>query len=185
MHSLLRGVVQRGNPRHASSATVSATSPERTGTPTTTATPGFVGYTPDIVSTVWVGFDHGAPLRLSSAEAAIPIWGAYMAAFPHDRGEPKPPGGVTFRDIDPETGMLWRDGCPGPLHEVFLSGTAPTHECPAGFFAPIARKLFLRPPALRRPPAITSTSFASGPAKSIASARTWKACSIGCGGIFR
>src|SRR5258708_17686909 len=94
----------------------------KTGTTNDYRDAWFVGYTPDIVSTVWVGFDHGAPLRLSSAEAAIPIWGAYMSAFPHQHGDPKPPGNVIFPAIDPETGLLGRNGCPGPLHEVLLPG---------------------------------------------------------------
>jgi len=39
------------------------------------------------------GFDNGAPLRLSSGESAIPIWGEYMRSIPHLRDEPKPPPG--------------------------------------------------------------------------------------------
>jgi hypothetical protein len=111
------------------------------------------------VTTVWVGFDHGAPLRLSSAEAAIPIWGAYMAAVPHIHGEPKPPAGVTFRDIDPDTGMLWDEGCPGPVHEVFLDGTAPTRHCPRGFFGGIIRRVFFDRESFDEPPAITFEKF--------------------------
>jgi membrane carboxypeptidase/penicillin-binding protein len=158
MHSLLRGVVQRGTAARLKRYGLGYVA-GKTGTTNDYRDAWFVGYTPDVVSTVWVGFDHGAPLRLSSAEAAIPIWGAYMAAFPHDRGEPKPPAGVTFRDIDPETGMLWREGCPGPLHEVFLSGTAPTHACPAGFFGTIARKLFFDRQHFDDPPAISLDQF--------------------------
>src|SRR5438105_1346876 len=103
MHTLLRGVVQRGTASRLKRYGLGYVA-GKTGTTNDYRDAWFVGYTPDIVSTVWVGFDHGAPLRLPSGEAAIPMWGAYMASFPHDRGEPKPPGGVTFRDIDPETG---------------------------------------------------------------------------------
>jgi penicillin-binding protein 1B len=158
MHSLLRGVVQRGTAARLKRYGLGYVA-GKTGTTNDYRDAWFVGYTPDVVSTVWVGFDHGAPLRLSSAEAAIPIWGAYMTAFPHDRGELKPPGGVTFRDIDPETGLLWREGCPGPLREVFLSGTAPTHACPAGFFGAIARKLFFDRQHFDEPAAITLDQF--------------------------
>jgi hypothetical protein len=112
-----------------------------------------------MVTSVWVGFDHGAPLRLSSGEAAIPIWGAYMSSIPHQRGEPRPPAGVTFRDIDPESGMLWQDGCPGPIHEVFLAGTAPTMKCPAGFFGGIIRSVFFNRGNFDEPPAITLEQF--------------------------
>ncbi|HJT18675.1 MAG TPA: hypothetical protein VJ853_14865, partial [Thermoanaerobaculia bacterium] len=117
------------------------------------------GYTPDMVTTVWVGFDHGAPLRLSSAEAAIPVWASYMSAIPHLHSEPPPPPGVTFRDIDPDSGMLWRDGCPGPWHEVFLDGTAPTHYCPVGVLGRILRRVFFDKEHFDEPPAITYDQF--------------------------
>jgi membrane peptidoglycan carboxypeptidase len=112
-----------------------------------------------MVTAVWVGFDHGAPLRLSSGEAAIPVWGAYMSAIPHVHGEPKPPDGVTFRDIDPDTGMLWQEDRPGPIHEVFLKGTAPTHTCPRGIFGAVVRRFFFDRDHFSEPPAITYDQF--------------------------
>jgi penicillin-binding protein 1B len=158
MHTLLRGVVQRGTAARLKRYGLGYVA-GKTGTTSDYRDAWFVGYTPDMVTSVWVGFDHGAPLRLSSGEAAIPIWGAYMSAIPHLRGDPKPPDGVTFRDIDPETGMLWADGCPGPLHEVFLRGTAPTHRCPRGFFGSIARRIFFDREHFDEPPAITYDQF--------------------------
>jgi len=158
MHTLLRGVVQRGTASHLKRYGLGFVA-GKTGTTNDYRDAWFVGYTPDMVSTVWVGFDHGAPLRLSSAEAAIPIWGSYMGAIPHQHGEPQPPKGVTFRDIDPETGMLCDEGCPGPVHEVFLAGTAPTHHCPRGFFGNIVRRVFFGRYTFDEPPAITYDQF--------------------------
>jgi 1A family penicillin-binding protein len=158
MHTLLRGVVLRGTASRLKRWGLGYVA-GKTGTTNDYRDAWFVGYTPDVVSTVWVGFDHGAPLRLSSGEAAIPIWGAYMASFPHIHGEPKPPKGVTFRDIDPETGMLWQDGCPGPWHEVFLAGTAPTHHCPTGILGRVVRKVFFDRESFDEPPAITFEQF--------------------------
>jgi penicillin-binding protein 1B len=154
MHSLLRGVVQRGTAARLKRNGLGYVA-GKTGTTNDYRDAWFVGYTPDVVSTVWVGFDHGAPLRLSSGEAAIPIWGSYMSAVPHDHGEPKPPPGVTFREIDPDTGMLWQEGCPGPLREVFLDGTAPTHHCPRGILGNVVRKVFFDRENFGEPPAIT------------------------------
>jgi penicillin-binding protein 1B len=158
VHSLLRGVVQRGTASRLNRYGLGYVA-GKTGTTSDYRDTWFVGYTADMVTSVWVGFDHGAPLRLSSGEAAIPIWGAYMRSIPHLRGEPKPPPGVTFRDIDPETGMLWQDGCPGPIHEVFLAGTAPTLKCPAGFFGGIIRSVFFNRDNFDEPPAITFEQF--------------------------
>ncbi|HKO02385.1 MAG TPA: penicillin-binding transpeptidase domain-containing protein, partial [Thermoanaerobaculia bacterium] len=158
MHSLLRGVVQRGTASRLRKYGLGYVA-GKTGTTNDYRDAWFVGYTPDMVSTVWVGFDHGAPLRLSSGEAAIPIWGSYMSAIPHVQGEPKPPAGVTFRNIDPETGMLWDEGCPGPLREVFLSGTAPTSHCPRGMLGGIVRRVFFDRDNFDEPPAITFDQF--------------------------
>ncbi|HEX3581775.1 MAG TPA: PBP1A family penicillin-binding protein, partial [Thermoanaerobaculia bacterium] len=111
VHTLLRGVVLRGTASRLKRYGLGYVA-GKTGTTSDYRDAWFVGYTPDMVTAVWVGFDHGAPLRLSSGEAAIPVWGAYMSAIPHVHGEPKPPDGVTFRDIDPDTGMLWQEDCP-------------------------------------------------------------------------
>jgi membrane peptidoglycan carboxypeptidase len=131
----------------------------KTGTTNDYRDAWFVGYTPDMVTTVWVGYDHGAPLRLSSAEAAIPVWGSYMSSIQHERGDPQVPAGVTFRDIDPETGMLWDEGCPGPVHEVFLDGTAPTRHCPRGLLGGIVRRVFFDADHFDEPAAITFEKF--------------------------
>ena len=158
MHSLLRGVVRRGTASRLKRYGLAYVA-GKTGTTNDYRDAWFVGYTPDVVTTVWVGFDHGAPLRLSSAEAAIPIWGSYMAAVPHNHTELKPPDGVTFRDIDPETGMIWDEGCPGPVHEVFLNGTAPTQHCPRGFLGGIVRRVFFDSEHFDEPAAITFEKF--------------------------
>jgi penicillin-binding protein 1B len=158
MHTLLRGVVQRGTASRLKRWGLGYVA-GKTGTTNDYRDAWFVGYTADMVTTVWVGFDHGAPLRLSSAEAAIPIWAGYMSAVPHDRSEPKPPAGVTFRDIDPDSGMLWREGCPGPWREVFLEGTAPIHYCPVGILGRILRRVFFDKEHFDEPPAITFEQF--------------------------
>jgi 1A family penicillin-binding protein len=158
MHSLLRGVVQRGTASRLKRYGLGYVA-GKTGTTNDYRDAWFVGYTPDMVTTVWVGFDHGAPLRLSSAEAAIPIWGAYMREIPHQHTEPEPPDGVTFRFIDPETGMIWDRGCPGPIRDVFLDGTAPTRHCPRGIVGRIVRRVFFDRENFDEPPAITFEKF--------------------------
>lgn len=158
MHSLLRGVVRRGTAsrlRRYGLAHVAG----KTGTTNNYRDAWFVGYTPDLVTTVWVGCDRGTPLRLSSAEAALPIWGSYIREVRTERGEMTPPAGVATRDIDPESGFLWAEGCPGPFREVFLSGTAPTRHCPRGFFGTIARRILFDNDSFDEPAAITFDKF--------------------------
>ena len=158
MHSLLRGVVRRGTASRLKRYGLSHVA-GKTGTTSDYRDAWFVGYTRDMVTTVWVGFDQGAPLRLSSAEAAIPIWGAYMSAIPHSRKEPEAPPEVTFRNVDPETGMVWAEGCPGPIRDVFLEGTAPTRTCPRGVLGRIVRRVFFDDENFDEPPAITFEKF--------------------------
>lgn len=158
MHTLLRGVVRRGTATRLKRYGLGYVA-GKTGTTSDYRDAWFVGYTADVVTSVWVGFDHGAPLRLSSSEAAIPVWGTYMRATAHRPAQPKPPANVTFRDIDPESGMLWREGCPGPITEAFLNGTAPTHACPRGIFGTIVRKVLFDQDHFDEPAAITYDKF--------------------------
>jgi penicillin-binding protein 1B len=158
MHTLLRGVVRRGTATRLKTYGLAYVA-GKTGTTNDYRDAWFVGYTADVVTSVWVGFDRGAPLRLSSSEAAIPIWGAYMRETPHTPSRPDAPAGVTFRDIDPESGMLWAEGCPGPIREVFLDGTAPTRTCPRGMLGRIVRRVLFDEEHFDEPPAITFDKF--------------------------
>jgi penicillin-binding protein 1B len=128
VHSLMRGVVERGTAsdlNHLGLGHVAG----KTGTTNDYRDAWFVGYSPDLLTAAWVGFDDGKPLRISSAEAALPIWAAFMARAPHMHADLKPPDGVTVVAIEPGSGLLWRPGCGARLEEAFLSGTAPRQEC--------------------------------------------------------
>ena len=158
VHTLLRGVVRRGTATRLKRYGLGYAA-GKTGTTNDYRDAWFVGYTADVVTSVWVGFDRGAPLRLSSSEAALPIWGAYMRETDHTPADPEPPSGVTFRNIDPESGMLWRKGCPGPIREVYLDGTAPTRHCPTGVMGRIVRRILFDEEHFDEPPAITFEKF--------------------------
>ncbi|HYO78688.1 MAG TPA: PBP1A family penicillin-binding protein [Thermoanaerobaculia bacterium] len=158
MHTLLRGVVRRGTATALKRYGLGYVA-GKTGTTNDYRDAWFVGYTADMVTSVWVGFDRGAPLRLSSSEAALPVWGSYMREIPHDPANPEAPSGVTFRAIDPESGMLWREGCPGPIREVFLDGTAPTRHCPTGIMGRIVRRVLFDEDHFDEPAAITFDKF--------------------------
>ena len=88
-----------------------------------------MGYTPEIVTGVWIGFDQAKPLgrKESGARSALPIWVDVMQIAL--QGRPiqllsKPPSIATV-NIDPKTGKLATPGGPS-VEEVFLSGTEPT-----------------------------------------------------------
>jgi penicillin-binding protein 1B len=91
----------------------------------------FVGFTPQLLTVVWVGFDNNQPLGLSGAQAALPIWTTFMQRALAGRASAgfSAPEGVVFAAIDRDTGLLAAPGCPRVLREAFLDGTAPTAVC--------------------------------------------------------
>jgi penicillin-binding protein 1B len=128
MHDILRGVVLRGTASRIRDAGLDHIA-GKTGTTNDYRDAWFIGYAPDLVTGLWIGFDEGAPLRLSAGEAAVPLWTAYMSAVPSSRTEIAPPPGIVVRDVDPSSGLLWEPGCPGPVREAFLNGTEPRQGC--------------------------------------------------------
>ena len=128
--SLLEGVLLRGTAAGAA-AGLSGDVAGKTGTTNKQRDSWFAGYTPDRVTTVWVGYDDNSRTRLSGARAALPIWIRFTARVTPPGGYstfPQPPG-VTTALIDPSTGLLATEYCPGTLTEVFRQGEAPTELC--------------------------------------------------------
>lgn len=90
------------------------------------------GFTPDLVTTVWVGYDQGRTLPHSEARLSQYIWGTYMreaTAHQPTRIFSIPPG-VKAVYIDSETGYLATPFCKQPRLEYFVSGTEPRETCP-------------------------------------------------------
>ena len=80
---------------------------------------------------MWVGFDDNQPVGLSGARAALPIWTQFMKAAlaGHPDTPFEAPEGITFVEIDPETGKLATPACPRHFNEAFVAGTEPTQPC--------------------------------------------------------
>jgi penicillin-binding protein 1A len=104
----------------------------KTGTTNDSFDTWFMGFTHDLATGVWLGYD-GNEMPLGRYEtgghAALPIWLDYMSAALKDRGQPEfeaPPGVVEVR-IDPDTGKAVPDGARG-VPEPFKQGTEPTAE---------------------------------------------------------
>ena len=91
----------------------------------------FVGFTPELLTVVWVGFDDNTPLGLSGTQAALPIWTEFMkdALAGHQSIPFEVPDGVSFVEIDRDTGKLAQPGCPRVYNEAFLAGTEPLELC--------------------------------------------------------
>jgi penicillin-binding protein 1B len=88
---MLEGVLEHGTARTAAALGYQGHAAGKTGSSDGLRDAWFVGYTPDIVVTVWVGYDDNHALGLTGAVAALPIWVEVMrgidaagAAPPHE-----------------------------------------------------------------------------------------------------
>jgi penicillin-binding protein 1A len=105
----------------------------KTGTTNKTRDAWFVGFTPQLTTGVWVGFDDNRSLgpREYGGRVAGPIWLDYMKSVLKDQKPhafQPPDSGITTANIDPQTGKLARKG---GILEHFLAGTAPTQYAPS------------------------------------------------------
>ena len=130
--SLLEGVVDRGTAARVRRAGMRGPIAGKTGTSDDEHDLWFVGFTPELVAVVWVGFDEPAPVGLPSSAGALPIWTDFMKAVlgKEVRGLFPRPSSVEVVSIDPETGARALAGCPRQESEVFIRGTAPVRTCP-------------------------------------------------------
>ncbi len=125
--NLMQSVVASGTGHRAS--LIGRPVAGKTGTTNDSKDAWFVGYIPQLVTGVWVGYDQERSLGAggSGGQAAAPIWGDFMqkavAQLPSEDFEA--PENVTFVLINPRTGLLAREGTPGAVMECFISGTEP------------------------------------------------------------
>lgn len=132
--NILQGVIERGTGRVIRQLGYSGTAAGKTGTSDEGRNSWFVGYSPDLVSGVWVGYDDNAPTDLSGAVAAAPIWANYMkcaAPFVESTDFLMPPN-VTLVKIDQASNALATSHCPAEniIEEVYLRGSEPQRPCP-------------------------------------------------------
>jgi penicillin-binding protein 1A len=108
----------------------------KTGTTNDSADAWFVGFTHDLVTTVWVGNDEPKdPLGRgeTGSRAAVPMWVNYMRRALGERPQADfdVPPGISFARIDPSTGLLARPGTPHSVVEAFLQGKEPKEYLPS------------------------------------------------------
>jgi len=130
--NMMRSVLNEGTGAGARAAGFTLDAAGKTGTTNDLRDAWFAGFTPELLTVVWVGFDDNQPVGLSGAQAALPIWTEFMmralaghASLPFDV-----PDDIEFVDIDANTGKLATPGCPKVISEAFIRGTEPTEICP-------------------------------------------------------
>jgi penicillin-binding protein 1B len=131
--SLLQGVAHRGTAAGVRSTGIEGPIAAKTGTSDDERDLWFVGYTPELVAVVWVGFDEPRSIGIASSRGALPIWRRFIGELTGGQihGQfPRPPS-VVVADVDPVTGARALRGCPDRRRELFLEGTLPEEVCPS------------------------------------------------------
>lgn len=129
---MLKSVMQEGTGAGAAAMGFTTEAAGKTGTTNDYRDAWFVGFTPELLCVVWVGFDDNTPVGLSGTRAALPIWVDFMKAALAGRPAtefPPPPEGIVFAEVDRDTGLLARPGCPRRRLEPFVAGTEPREPC--------------------------------------------------------
>jgi penicillin-binding protein 1A len=128
MVDLLRGVVQNGTGWRAKA--LGRPVGGKTGTTNDMHDAWFLGFTPDTVAGVWIGYDdaHSLGRNESGGRAASPIFVDYMkrALVSRRPREFNVPDGILFIRMDKKTGLLAGPGTEDFIFQPFLEGTAPT-----------------------------------------------------------
>ena len=131
--NMLKDVVDRGTATAVRGVGFTGVAAGKTGTTNDAADVWFVGYTPRIVGTIWIGFDkRKTVLRgATGGELAAPIWGRVMARAGERTGDWMMPAGVEMLQVDEYGNVLGSNCAPTGVTrpEYFLSGSAPVASC--------------------------------------------------------
>jgi len=128
MQNLLRGVVLSGTGWRAKA--IGRPSGGKTGTTNDMIDAWYMGFTPRVVTGVWVGFDEDAPLGVheTGSRAAAPIWVKFMQDALEGRPalpfHPPPPG-IEMVKVEPKSGLLAGPGIDKFIYEGYKIGTSP------------------------------------------------------------
>ena len=126
MVDLMKGVITRGTGR---AAAIGRPAAGKTGTTDDYRNAWFIGFTPDLVTTVWVGNDDNTAMRrVTGGMIPARIWSAFMKVALD--GVPAEdwvrPELVVTVTVCGSSGLLATGTCPTPRSEVFIRGTEPT-----------------------------------------------------------
>jgi penicillin-binding protein 1A len=179
MVDMMKDVVRRGTAASVWGSGFRVPAAGKTGTTNEGADVWFVGFTPELVAGVWMGFDRPKKIQSNAqgGRLAAPAWTAFMTEV-YQRRPPPPdwprPEAITVREVDRTNGMLPNPFCPTDVvaAEYFIAGTEPVRECtthspfnvtvdslgglflppPPGAGGPPARRDSARRDTTRRPP---------------------------------
>jgi 1A family penicillin-binding protein len=131
---MLKDVMTYGTAKSLKKFSQAHPSAGKTGTTDDYRDAWFVGYTPQIITGVWVGYDKPRPggKGFTGGAVAAPIWERFMrkAVAAKPAVDFSRPDAIVSVTIDPETGYLATPDCPKKRDEFYIAGTEPTEYCP-------------------------------------------------------
>ncbi len=130
--SMLESVVKDGTARSLKKMGVDFPLAGKTGTTSSYRDAWFIGYTPDFLVLIWVGFDNGDPVKVTGSEAALPIFAELVKSMPGyiSRSAFAVPSGVVKKTVCKESGELAVFmKCPHTYEEYFLKENQPKEKC--------------------------------------------------------
>ncbi len=127
--SLLQGAIDEPGGTGGAARALGRPAAGKTGSTSGYYDAWFMGYTPDIATGVWVGFDQERSLGRGEVggRSALPIWLEYMKKAHEDlpvKSFPAPEG-IVFVNIDNETGRLPSTSSKQVVRQAFIEGTEP------------------------------------------------------------
>jgi penicillin-binding protein 1A len=166
----LRDALERGSGAPGRRAVFERAAAGKTGTSTGGDDVWFIGYTPDVVAGVWIGFDQPRPVadQATGGRLAAPVWGRLMSRLYAGKRPPQPwpvPPAVVARPIDAATGLVLAPGCEdlAARHEYFIAGREPAAICPGEGQAPPRYAFFTERQGATGEPEITIQMSGAAP----------------------
>ncbi len=130
MNSLLRGVIERGTGQAVRLLGMTGLAAGKTGTTSDFRDSWFIGYSPQLLTLVWSGYDDGTPSGLSGAAGALPIWADFMKkAAPSGDEDFIATEDILLLKVERASGKRWERRCGESFEEVFIRGTEPRQSC--------------------------------------------------------
>lgn len=130
MTNLMEEVMRSGTAAGARSKGFTVPAAGKTGT---SRDGWFAGYTSNLLTVVWIGYDDNAEFEMEAAKSALPVWTTFMKRAHSlrqyaDAKAFETPKGIAKVNIDPNSGLLAGPDCPSRV-EYFVAGTQPRSTC--------------------------------------------------------
>jgi penicillin-binding protein 1A len=154
MVDMMKDVVRRGSAASVWASGFHIPAAGKTGTTNDGTDVWFIGYTPDLVTGIWMGFDRPQKIQSNAQGGRLvaPAWTSYMSEIYQRRPAPPDwprPDGLVVREIDKYTGLLRSPFCPDSqvVNEYYIEGTEPVAQC-SGMYGTAADSTQPAPPPM-------------------------------------